>query len=233
MSKSKVLSFFAFSVLLFISSCKKEEPQPTGPTADTSAPVISVNGGLVQYQSLPTTANTGVFTTPQATANDNVDGNLTSSVVVSGTVNPNFKGVYTLYYSVTDAAGNNNTTTVTVNIVNDMDSLVGNYDVFDTIASASQYLNYQQSITTSNTVNRQIHFNRFADYVNNTGIYATISNSVLTMPTQNTGPIGTNNHIHTFSGTGSNLPNEIIINYTDLDNTASSTVTGVMHLIPQ
>ncbi|MFL0798157.1 MAG: PHB depolymerase family esterase [Cellvibrionaceae bacterium] len=45
------------------------------------------------------------WTDPGATATDEEDGDLTSSIVVSGSVNTNVIGVYTLTYSVTDSGG--------------------------------------------------------------------------------------------------------------------------------
>ena len=46
------------------------------------------------------------FTDPGATASDNIDGDLTSSITSSGTVNTATEGTYTIDYSVSDAAGN-------------------------------------------------------------------------------------------------------------------------------
>lgn len=69
--------------------------------ADTVAPVITLNGA--------STINLTVgdsFTDPGATATDNVDGDLTASIVVSGSVNTSVAGTYTLNYNVSDAAGN-------------------------------------------------------------------------------------------------------------------------------
>lgn len=43
-----------------------------------------------------------------ATATDNVDGDITSQIKVTGNVNVNIPGKYTLVYSVSDAAGNKN-----------------------------------------------------------------------------------------------------------------------------
>ena len=54
---------------------------------------------------------------PGVEAHDVRDGNLTSSVSVSGTVDVNATGTYTLTYTVSDAAGNNASLTRTVNIV--------------------------------------------------------------------------------------------------------------------
>jgi hypothetical protein len=68
--------------------------------ADTTAPVITVAGG--------TTAMTvgGVYTPPMVTALDNVDGDITGSIVTTGTaVNPSVAGTYTLIYNVVDGAG--------------------------------------------------------------------------------------------------------------------------------
>src|SRR5690606_10368271 len=52
-----------------------------------------------------------------ATANDDVDGDLTSSIIVTNTVNPNVEGIYTVTYTVTDSGGNTTTVVRTVNVV--------------------------------------------------------------------------------------------------------------------
>ncbi|WP_405574797.1 immunoglobulin-like domain-containing protein [Winogradskyella sp. Asnod2-B02-A] len=70
-------------------------------TADTTAPVIALNGASTINLEVGDTYNE-----LGATATDNVDGNLTSSIVITGTVNTNSAGTYTKYYNVSDAAGN-------------------------------------------------------------------------------------------------------------------------------
>jgi hypothetical protein len=73
----------------------------TGGVVDTTAPIITLLGS--------STINIEVgdsFTDPGATASDNIDGNLTSSIVVTGSVNTAEAGIYTLNYNVSDAAGN-------------------------------------------------------------------------------------------------------------------------------
>ena len=58
-----------------------------------------------------------IYTEPGYIAIDNIDGNVTSRVVVTGTVDVNMEGTYTLSYDITDRAGNAATTqnrTVTV-----------------------------------------------------------------------------------------------------------------------
>jgi hypothetical protein len=68
---------------------------------DTTKPVIQLNGANPLVVECHTT-----FTDPGATASDTCGGNLTSAIVVSGSVNPNVVGDYTLTYNVTDPSGN-------------------------------------------------------------------------------------------------------------------------------
>jgi len=56
------------------------------------------------------------FTDPGATANDGCAGDLTSSIAVSGTVDPNVVGNYTLTYTVSDGS-HTTSTTRTVHVV--------------------------------------------------------------------------------------------------------------------
>mgnify|MGYP003670956012 CR=1 FL=1 len=72
-----------------------------GGVADTEKPVISLTGSATINLTVGDTYNE-----LGATATDNIDGNLTSSIVISGTVNTNTAGTYTRNYNVSDAAGN-------------------------------------------------------------------------------------------------------------------------------
>ena len=54
-----------------------------------------------------------------ATASDNVDGDLTGSIVTSGSVDTATAGVYIVDYSVSDAAGNSASVSRTVNVIAD------------------------------------------------------------------------------------------------------------------
>ncbi|MDC1061074.1 DUF5011 domain-containing protein, partial [Flavobacteriaceae bacterium] len=72
---------------------------------DTTPPVIILTDSSTIILTVGDT-----FTDPGATASDNVDGIITSSITTSGTVNISSTGTYTISYSVSDAAGN--TTTV-------------------------------------------------------------------------------------------------------------------------
>ena len=80
--------------------------------SDTTRPVITLTGSSPLNHEVGT-----IFTDPGATASDNIDGNLSTAIGVSGTVNANVIGSYTLSYNVSDAAGNNaNTITRTINV---------------------------------------------------------------------------------------------------------------------
>ena len=79
---------------------------------DTTPPVITLNG-----DANVTIEKDGIYTELNATAVDNVDGNV--SVTISGTVDTSTVGVYILTYSATDVAGNEANVTRTINVVNE------------------------------------------------------------------------------------------------------------------
>lgn len=80
---------------------------------DTVVPVITLIG------TSPMSVNVGAsFVDPGATAADDLDGNISASIVVTGAVNTNVIGSYVLNYNVADAAGNVATqVSRTVNVV--------------------------------------------------------------------------------------------------------------------
>ena len=51
-------------------------------------------------------AQGATFTDPGATASDDVDGNITSRITVTGSVDTATAGIYTLTYNVADGGGN-------------------------------------------------------------------------------------------------------------------------------
>lgn len=69
--------------------------------ADTVAPVITLLGAATVDVELGAS-----FTDPGATATDDRDGDISSRIVVSGSVNTAVAGTYVLRYNVSDAAGN-------------------------------------------------------------------------------------------------------------------------------
>lgn len=78
---------------------------------DTTAPVIELRGDAHSYAYLGTDwKDAGV------TATDDVDGDVTSAVTASGTVDTSTAGDYTITYTVTDQAGNTATAERTVTV---------------------------------------------------------------------------------------------------------------------
>lgn len=78
---------------------------------DTEGPVITLTGGATLN-----TLTDSPFIDPGATAIDVVDGNISASIIVTGTVDTGTIGAYTLTYSVTDATGNNTSEERVVNV---------------------------------------------------------------------------------------------------------------------
>mgnify|MGYP002619894864 CR=1 FL=1 len=68
---------------------------------DTIPPVITLTGSANI-----TVERNDSFTDPGATASDSFEGDLTSEIVVTGSVNTAVAGVYTLRYNVSDSSGN-------------------------------------------------------------------------------------------------------------------------------
>jgi hypothetical protein len=92
--------------------------------ADTLPPVLTLLGDN------PLTHNLGApFTDPGATASDLCGSDLTASVVVTNTVNPNVPGTYTNTYTVADAGGNTAQTNRTVTVLLPAQPVFGNCSV--------------------------------------------------------------------------------------------------------
>lgn len=210
-TSAAALVFISGTVLL--TSCSKE---------DTTAPVITLKGDASVYSVL-----NAAYTDMGATATDDEDGDLTSSITVTtSAVNKDLAGSYTVTYSVTDAAGNEGTASRTVIVRNDAYVWAGSYAVKDSCAPTIIF-NYNQTITASNTVNNRLNFNKFADYSGNTNIYATITGTTIDLPSQSATGIGTKSENHTFNGTGNKTATGFKLTYTDNNTSNSSSATCV------
>jgi hypothetical protein len=88
---------------------------------DRTPPVITLIGNPVidvNIPDVPRETNPGAtFTDPGATALDNVDGDLTSSITITGAVDVHNVGSYVLTYTVSDVQGNVSVATRTVNVL--------------------------------------------------------------------------------------------------------------------
>ncbi len=207
--KTTILNLTAIALIATTSiftGCKKD---------DTTAPIVTLTGAASQTISLQ-----GTYMEQGATANDDKDGKLTP--IASGTVNSNLTGTYTLTYSATDAAGNTGTATRTVIVQNDAYALAGTYTVTETCNSVASPT-VVEVVSASTTVNNRIEFAKFANYAGNTSIYATLTGTTITLPSQTGVGIGTNNGgscdvaNHTFASTsGTTTSNGFTLTFTDL-----------------
>ena len=85
----------------------------TTPT-DTTPPIITLNG-----QSSITLSVGDTYSEAGATANDNIDGNLTNNIVITGSVDTSSPGTYTVTYTVNDASNNTSSIARTITINQD------------------------------------------------------------------------------------------------------------------
>ncbi len=173
------LSFASLMLsLVFLSSCSKD---------DTTAPVVS----LVGDASIELSLNTSSWTDPGATASDDEDGTVSvSSDNSSSNPNLNLVGTYSITYTAIDAAGNVGTAVRSVRVKNDAEGFAGNYAVHDTCPGV--VFNYTQTIAVHTTLNNRVIFSKFANYANNTNIYANrLGNGDLEIPYQLGSSIGT------------------------------------------
>lgn len=191
-------ALFILALMIVLVSCKKDDDNNNA--TDTTAPVITITG------SNPATVTLGTsYTDAGATAIDDVDGDISTSITVSGTVNTAQKGTYTKTYTVSDAAGNTATATRTVNVTNSADYLAGNYHVADLVNGTPQ--NYDVQVSAHSTVN-----NKFLIYNFRTWNYieATISTATTFLVPSQSVPLTT----ITISGTGTNTSSGVThVNY--------------------
>ena len=137
---------------------------------DTTIPVITMLG------SSPVTLEVGsTYTDAGATALDNIDGNITASIVTVNPVNNAIVGNYTITYNVNDTAGNPAVeVTRTVSVVDTTEpiiTLIGSADI--NIAFGSTYIddgatamdNYDGSITSSIVVVNPVDTNIASTYI--------------------------------------------------------------------
>lgn len=188
---------------------------------DITAPVVTLNGNNPQTVTL-----NGTYTEAGATATDDEDGDLTSSIVITGAdaIDEDMVGEYEVHYSVSDAAGNVGEAHRTVNVANAAAAWGGVYSVKDTCPGF--LFTYAQTVTASAIINNRIGFNKFADYSGNDKIYAEISGSnSLTIPLQTATGIGSLGETHRFSGTGTKTSTGFTITYVDENVTQSASTT--------
>ena len=168
---------------LALSSCNSEEPTPVG---SSNNPVITMNGNTDMYVSLNET-----YTEPGAVASDIEDGNISSSLSITGTVNTDEKGVYPIHYNVSDSHGNPAVQlTRNVHVVNDADFLIGTY-VATPDCGATPTAQYDTDITTSNSVNNKIFITKVIYGTTGQPFHGMLNGNNIDIPVQTHGPVTT------------------------------------------
>lgn len=94
--------------------------------ADSTAPVITLSGSSV----LRLEINNSTYTEYGAAATDYVDGDLTDSIVITGSVDTTNYGDYTITYTVSDSSGNEAIATRLVVVADPIDNFLSNGDFF-------------------------------------------------------------------------------------------------------
>ncbi len=184
----KNLFIIPFCFLSFVACKKEEEPAPA-PSVDKVAPVITLNG---KQQDTVLVLNT--YLDPGASATDDKDGNISSRIVVSGTVNSSIPGtVNTLTYSVTDLAGNAATPVIRNIYVKPATAIIlaGQYQV--ACASSTQNPGVDPIVSANNTYSSSVQ----------------LSGQTLTlvsMTALNIGPLTTNTGILGINSANFSLP---------------------------
>lgn len=107
------LLFLVLGLVFTLTSCKKPEPEEP---QDKIAPYLEVKPESVELFSGDFAKDYDPMT--GVTARDDVDGTITTSVVVDkGNFNPDVAGEYTFTYTVQDKAGNKSTATRAVKVI--------------------------------------------------------------------------------------------------------------------
>ena len=82
-------------------------------SADRTAPIITLTGAQIDTIEV----NSGAYIDPMGVAIDNIDGDISSEIVVEGMVDHTELGVYTLTYRATDVQGNTGSASRTVYVL--------------------------------------------------------------------------------------------------------------------
>ncbi len=152
MKKTFLKVMAAVAVIAIIGvSCTKD---------DITNPTITLNGDATMYLDLGDN-----FTDPGAVANDDKDGDLSTQITTTGTVNTDKVGEYVITYTVSDKAGN--TTKEKRTVLVKSDKLAGGYSVSSTVTgSGSGTYNYTEDITASSTTYNKIMIANFSGFAN-------------------------------------------------------------------
>ena len=147
---------------------------------DVRPPEITLNGKTNDTIELNTS-----YSEPGYTARDKKDGDITAKVMVSGSVNPNKTGDYSVKYEVIDKAGNLDKAERNVHVFNKADYLAGTYLVNEVVKGANPgQFTYTINAKGSETKNMQLELNNFGAYGIYVNVKVDISGNNITIPLQ-------------------------------------------------
>lgn len=106
-----------FSIIILLCACNSDDHEIS--IVDNIAPIITIIGG----NNINVLQNT-IYIDAGATSTDNIDGDLTSSIITTGIVNTNSINTYIITYSVTDGANNTTTASRQINVIEDINNPV-------------------------------------------------------------------------------------------------------------
>ncbi len=168
------------ALVLFIAggtlttSCKKR---------DKIQPVITLNGEKEQAISLNT-----AYVESGAVAMDNKGGDISSDIVITGSVDVNRTGEYRMYYDVQDENGNKAATAIRfVNVYNSADYMVGTYLATPSCSGTSTTNDYNTTVTASQENNNRIYIKRVLWTVEDDPILAEVNGTSILIPLQTVG----------------------------------------------
>ena len=117
---------------------------------------------LVGSPTFNVTLNTS-YTDAGFTAGDEEDGDITSQVVVAGTVNVDSVGFYYISYVVTDSEGLKDSVVRIINVRNSLNYLSGSHNVVTTDLSNGNTRTWITTVSASVSVNNQIKIFKISD----------------------------------------------------------------------
>lgn len=198
---------------------------------DTTKPTITINGTDLNLTVGDTYVEQG------AAATDDVDGNITANIIITGTVDTNTTGTYTISYDVNDTAGNvadtaTRTVTVTDGIapvitVNGTDvSVVQNTPYSDAGATATDNVDTTVNVTTSGSVDTTTVGTYTITYTatDNAGNTDTVTRTV-TVVSVNHAPVAADDNMTTNEDTLVIM--DVLANDSDIDANTTLTIASV------
>ena len=177
---------------------------------------------LIGSPTFNVTLNTS-YTDAGYTAGDEEDGNITSQVIVTGSVNVDSVGLYYISYVVTDSEGLKDSVVRIINVRNTLNYLSGSHNVVTTDLSNGSTRTWITTVSASVSVNNQIKIFKISDcfMADPMLIYDPVKDSLF-MPSQTFTCITPFDTLpHTFVGKGKIIQGSIkriSLDYTDSYN---------------